>query len=94
MQLLQATGHGAYLWHGVWACGRRQQTRYCCVCAVLPQEPLPHVSLAWAPGNKAAQLQPWLEAFTHEPIELKVGGVEMQTTGCGMAGAQPRRVRS
>lgn len=38
------------------------------------QVPLPHVSLAWAPGEQASRLQPWLDSVEHEPIQLKVGG--------------------
>jgi hypothetical protein len=40
------------------------------------QEPLPHVSLAWTPGDQVHHLQPWLDAFKHEPIALKVGGLQ------------------
>jgi len=42
-----------------------------CMWCVL-QEPLPHVSLAWSPGDEAGRLQPWLDALSHDPIQLKV----------------------
>lgn len=40
---------------------------------LLVQVPLPHVSLAWTPGDQTSSLQPWLDTVQHEPIQLKVG---------------------
>lgn len=62
----------------------------CWPCCVL-QEPLPHVSLAWTPGDEAERLQPWLDTIAHDPIQLKVRSdsvgltffMRMHTGTCG-----------
>jgi hypothetical protein len=51
------------------------------------QEPLPHVSLAWTPGDEASRLQPWLKTVSHEPITLKVCNVSAASRGAGSAAA-------
>lgn len=42
------------------------------------EDPLPHVSLAWTPGNHTGRLQPWLDRVNHGPIALKVSQVVCQ----------------
>eukprot|EP00775_Hariotina_reticulata_P013345 gene13345-13473_t len=40
--------------------------------------PIPHVSLAWVPGDEVTRLQPWLEGLEHQPIHLSVNQVICQ----------------
>ncbi|WIA17220.1 hypothetical protein OEZ85_014099 [Tetradesmus obliquus] len=47
----------------------------------LPQfheNPVPHVSLAWAPGDQTQVLQRWLDSFQHLPVAFAVSHVQCQ----------------
>eukprot|EP00879_Flechtneria_rotunda_P020650 GHRR01021729.1.p1 GENE.GHRR01021729.1~~GHRR01021729.1.p1 ORF type:complete len:296 (+),score=98.52 GHRR01021729.1:715-1602(+) len=45
------------------------------------EDPLPHVSLAWTPGNQVSRLQPWLDGFQHKALSMQVTQVVCQA-GC------------
>jgi hypothetical protein len=45
----------------------------CCCCCFTTQDPIPHVSLAWVPGDQAQVLQQWLDSFEHSPVATQVG---------------------
>jgi hypothetical protein len=49
--------------------------------AVATQNPVPHVSLAWAPGDQTQVLQQWLDSFDHLPVALAVSS-SGQCCGC------------
>ncbi|WIA37444.1 hypothetical protein OEZ86_014367 [Tetradesmus obliquus] len=42
------------------------------------ENPVPHVTLAWAPGDQAQVLQQWLDSFQHSPVAFAVSHVQCQ----------------